>query len=472
MLSHDPVDFILVRTKNNPDPEFFTPEEFRNVASEARQFPPFGILNIQSYLRKHGFKTWVVDRFRPEYHRLSPDAFAQVLAARPARFIGFSALTSQADDALAVAKALKGKTSARIVFGGVHFSALPREALSVGDHVVLGDGEVACLKLCRGESLAPVARGETLADLDEVPRPTKEELDETAWSPKESPRFKINTARGCPFDCYFCKDGERDSVVRMHSVEYVADYFQFAVETYGLSQFYVLDDIFLPNPERLEAYLDAFAKRRLKVDIKCFLHPNTVKPKLLPLYKALGVRVISLGIESGSDRILASMGKRITTDVVRQAVEDLHAFGFETNGLFMLGHREETAQTLEQTVEFVEELSPKLSSFWVSFMAPYPGTPMYEGGIEKHGRILNADYAKWGNRYPVFLPEGLSYDELMDARSRLASIRAAMERRKVVAARGYGYYYAQRARKQARRLASGLARLLDAGRAAAAGGEA
>ncbi|MBI3298624.1 MAG: B12-binding domain-containing radical SAM protein [Elusimicrobia bacterium] len=457
------VDFVLVRTRNHPDPEFFTPEEFRNVASEARQFPPFGILNIQSYLRKHGFTTKVLDRFRPEYHGLSAEEFAGIIRGFRPRFIGFSSLTSQADDAAAIARALKGRTDAKVVLGGVHFSALFKAGLEVADYVVVGDGEVACLKLCRGEAPASgLIVGETLDDLDEVPRPTREELDETAWSPKESARFKINTARGCPFDCYFCKDGVRDSAVRMHSVEYVADYFKFVVDTYGLTEFYVLDDIFLPNPERLEAYIRAFAERKIKVDIKCFLHPNTVKPNLLPLYKELGVRVVSLGIESGSNDILRKMGKRITTDVARQAVDDLHRFGFETNGLFMLGHREETEETMRQTVEFVRELSPKLSSFWVSFMAPYPGTPMYDAGIDTYGKILNPDYSKWGNRYPVFLPKGLTYDQLMEARRHLLFVRRDLEKRKVVASKGYARYYLQSARTKVKRLANGVRRLVRA----------
>lgn len=452
-----PVDFILVRTRNHPDPGFFTPDEFRNVASEARQFPPYGILGIQSYLRKHGFTTWVVDRFSPQYHALSAQEFAQVLQERTARFIGFSSLTSQADDATAICRALKGKTDAKLVLGGVHFSALPDAGLQVADYVVIGDGERACLDLCRGR--APESRiigGQVLQHLDEVPRPSREELDETSWSPRESARFKINTARGCPFDCYFCKDGIRGSVVRMNSVEYVSDFFQFAVETYGLTAFYILDDIFLPNRERLEAYLKEFDRRRLKVDIKCFMHPNTVKPASLPLYKALGVRIVSLGIESGSDRILRGMGKRITTDVVRQAVDNLHSFGFETNGLFMVGHREETPDSLQDTVDFVREISPKLSSFWVSFMAPYPGTPMFDEGIERYGKILNPDYSTWGNRYPVFLPKGLTYDELMAARRALTGVRAGVERRKVVESRGHAFYYYQQARKQAKQVVHAL----------------
>lgn len=455
------VDLVLVRTRNHPDPDFFTPEEFRNVASEARQFPPFGILNIQSYLRKHGFTTAVYDRFRPEYHDMSAEDFARLLMSRKPRFIGLSSLTSQADDASAIAKALRGRTDAKVVLGGVHFSALFKEGLAVADYVVVGDGEEACLRLCRGEvsETSGLIIGKALDDLDEVPRPTREELDETAWSPKESSRFKINTARGCPFDCYFCKDGVRDSAVRMHSVEYVADYFKWVGDTYGLNEFYVLDDIFLPNPERLEAYIRAFEARKLSVDIKCFLHPNTVKPNLLPLYKRLGVRVVSLGIESGSNAILAKMGKRITTDVARQAADDLHRFGFETNGLFMLGHREETPETMRQTIDFVRELSPKLSSFWVSFMAPYPGTPMYDAGIDAYGRILNPDYSTWGNRYPVFLPKGVTYDQLLDARAELVAVRRELERRKVVKTRGHAYYYYQRLKKTAKGAAQSMRRL-------------
>ena len=72
------------------------------------------------------------------------------------------------------------------------------------------------------------------------------------------------TARGCPFDCYCCKDGFRGSAVRHHSIEYVGKMFESMLDNYPYHDtIFILDDIFIPNEQRLRGYIEEFGKRNI-----------------------------------------------------------------------------------------------------------------------------------------------------------------------------------------------------------------
>ena len=114
---------------------------------------------------------------------------------------------------------------------------------------------------------------------------------------------------------------------------------------------------------------------------------NIVREKLLPLFWELGVRRVSLGIESGSEEILKTMGKRTDRKVIEESTSLLHSYGFRVDGLFILGHRGETPETMRQTLDFAQSL--RLSRAWFSHMVPFPGTPVWDEGVEKYGRIVN-----------------------------------------------------------------------------------
>ena len=235
------------------------------------------------------------------------------------------------------------------------------------------------------------------------------------------------TARGCPFECYFCKDGFRGSAVRHHSVEYVGEMIEFVLKNYSVDRIFILDDIFIPNEERLRAYLKEFKKRKIKARFEVFFHPNTVREKLLPLFWELGVRKVSLGIESGSEHVLAEMGKHVGKDLIRESARLLHSYGFEVSGLFILGHRGETPETLRETLDFANDLS--LSTAWFSYMVPFPGTPVWDEGIEKHGKIVHDDISNWGNLIPVFLPKNLTMEQITEGMIEAHSIKKQIRNR-------------------------------------------
>ena len=85
---------------------------------------------------------------------------------------------------------------------------------------------------------------------------------------------------------------------------------------------------------------------------------------------------VFFGIESGSDRILELMDKRITTEQARRAVETAHAAGLEVGAFFILCYPGETDDTVLDTLR----LATALPLDYVGLTLPYPlpGTALLE----------------------------------------------------------------------------------------------
>jgi radical SAM superfamily enzyme YgiQ (UPF0313 family) len=83
--------------------------------------------------------------------------------------------------------------------------------------------------------------------------------------------------------------------------------------------------------------------------------------------------------------------------------------GIQTKGFFMIGSPLETPKTIEDTIRFTLELP--LDDFQTTFFTPLPGCELYET-IESYG-TLEDDWSKMSMWYPVFVPKGMSRDELI-----------------------------------------------------------
>jgi radical SAM superfamily enzyme YgiQ (UPF0313 family) len=417
------VDIVLVRCRILTDPEAEGTSKYVGQVN-----PPFSVLYIQSYLRAYGMNAVIMDRFDDRYIDLSTAEFIDQVHRLSPRFIGLSAMTSQSPDAECLARYSKSAyPSVPLILGGVHYSSLPEKGVGIADYVVRGDGEIATLEILRGEHEPGVIQGK-LVNVDDVPFPTLEDFLATGYRAERAGNLNLITARGCPFDCYFCKDGIRGSAVRHHSVEYVGGMFESMLRGYSYhNTIFIMDDIFLPTEQRLLAYIEEFKRRGISPRLEIFFHPNTVKERLLPKFWELGVRKVAIGIESGSQAILDAMGKNTVKAGITNTIHLLRDYGFWVNGLFILGHRGETPETLRATLDYARALP--LHSAWFSYMIPFPGTPVWDEGIDRYGTILDWNMAEWMNVKPIFLARDLTLEQLNGAMAEAHRIREEIRRR-------------------------------------------
>ena len=131
--------------------------------------------------------------------------------------------------------------------------------------------------------------------------------------------------------------------------------------------------------------------------------------ELLGLMKETGLYMISLGIESGSDRVLKSMKKNITTSKIRQCVSMIHSAGIDMAGFFILGFPGETVQTIRQTIAFARELPIKRANFFTYL--PFPGSESY-AELEADGELSGVDWDRFYFMTAAYTPKGFTKKDL------------------------------------------------------------
>ena len=145
-----------------------------------------------------------------------------------------------------------------------------------------------------------------------------------------------------------------------------------------VKEFFFDDDTFTEDAPRAEA----IARRLRPLGITWSCNARATVPRdTLKVLKACGLRLLVVGFESGSQRILNNIKKGITLDRARRFMKDARDLGILVHGTFILGLPGETAETMEETVRYALELDPY--SIQVSLLAPYPGTEVYDQGAAR-----------------------------------------------------------------------------------------
>jgi radical SAM superfamily enzyme YgiQ (UPF0313 family) len=119
--------------------------------------------------------------------------------------------------------------------------------------------------------------------------------------------------------------------------------------------------------------------------------------------------MVSLGIESGSDKILKLMKKGITTARIRECVRLIQASGIDIAGFFILGFPSETVETARQTIDFSLELGINRANFFTYL--PFPGTESYEM-LQATGELHDVDWEKFYFTNAAYVPGSLTREEL------------------------------------------------------------
>ena len=114
----------------------------------------------------------------------------------------------------------------------------------------------------------------------------------------------------------------------------------------------------------------------------------------LKVLKENGLRLFTVGFETGSQAILNNIRKGMKVEWARQFAENCHALGIKMHGTFIVGLPGETKETIRETIQFVKEINPH--TIQVSLPAALPGTYLYdqakrEGWLRDESGDLVAD---------------------------------------------------------------------------------
>lgn len=204
--------------------------------------------------------------------------------------------------------------------------------------------------------------------------------------------WDLNVTRGCHGNCTFCKR-IFDKPLRNFSASYVVDRMMYLTRRHGIRKFNTLDENLCSMGRLLREFLDLLDEKGLEVRWRARSRMDNIPVHELDRSMRLGLCVVLVGIESGSQRILDEYGKRARLDDHREALRETARRGL-LEATFIVGAEGESEETVRETEELIRYLGLRRRDYSVSYLTPIPGTPLFESLVER-GVIPDRESALW-----------------------------------------------------------------------------
>jgi len=400
--------------------------------------PPIGLGYLATALRKSGFEVKILDGIK---EKLNTEKLEKKVNEWKPDVIGIQVFSCDAHTVKEyVSKIREIDRNILVIVGGAHVSGVGKEVFDYfnGIHfAIAGEGETAFPML-----LKKISAGEK--NLDEVPgllykkgdkiianAPKFEEnldaLGFPAWDlmdPRTYPQapqgavFRnwpiapILTSRGCPYRCTYCAGHLTTGYnIRFRSIEKVLEEIEMLYSDYGVREIHIIDDNFTFKRERAVKFCNEILERGINISLT---FPNgvrldTLDEELLRLLKKAGCYSITLGIESGSQRILNDMKKSLKLETVEEKVALINKVGIDIMAFFIVGYPTETRETILETIEFAKRLKIKRAHF--STFLPLPNTEATKM-LLRDGVIKEINYDTLFYTKAPLAPKSMSSEEL------------------------------------------------------------
>lgn len=400
----------LNKVIENPDENG---EEFLE-ADAFGDFPPLGALYVLTHLKAKTdhechfvdcvAQRWSHERLRDYVRELRPDV------------VGITSFTVCLVDVKMVADMVKEEfPNTHVCMGGHHPIAYPKEAAELPgfDSIVVGEGEVAFTELVecldkgrdfthiRGvytrESIQehlkhPVRDKRFLArvnvpaayidDIDSIPIVDRSFIRDNRYQNilgVTNDLATILSSRGCPYRCTFCDVPIKS--YRERSPASVVDEIEQCLAM-GYKEFRFYDDLFNITEKKIVDLCDELDRRNVKITWDFRGRVNTVSKASLIRAKASGLRLISFGVETGTDEGLRILRKGTNTEKIRKAFRWCRELGILTVADYIIGQPfEKNISDVKRSIDFLIDLDPDYAQ--ISVLKLYPNTEMYDNAVKQ-----------------------------------------------------------------------------------------
>ena len=367
-----------------------------------RPYPPLGILYISAYLEQQGIANEVYD---PTFS--SKEDFNNYLIRLKPPIIGIyvNLMTklNVLDTILYIKKNLPMST---IILGGpeVHYSA--ENFLRHGaDFIVIGEGEETMSELVKNlmasdskeelstfKSIKGIAflledqfikteEREKIKDINELPLPNRRKINLqqylTAWKKYHGKNtISISTMRGCPYTCKWCSRAVYGLSYRRRSPEKVVEELAYIKNTYNPDSVWFVDDVFTISHNWLTSLSEELKKKNILVPYECITRADRMNEKVIEMLKETGCFRVWIGAESGSQKVIDLMDRRVDVNQVRDMIKLTKKHGIEAGTFIMLGYPGETESDIEKTIAHLKDSNP--DHFTITIAYPIRGTELYQ----------------------------------------------------------------------------------------------
>ncbi len=355
----------------------------------------FGLLCLAGHARAHGISVSIINADADSQWRehLSHDASASV-------FVGIQAMTTEVAGAIE-ASDIAHKRHAKVIWGGIHAQLFWEQILadSAIDYVCTGDGETTVTHLMRGtqiedipnlafKSADHILRTKTQWDDPALLYPPAYDLlqdDSSPWMNRR--RSEYQGSRGCPHICRFCSNPIlHNTVWRCKLPEQVNTDLRH-LESSGVEFVEFVDDNPFVKREHMDMVAQALVKRKSKLKWSCNARADYISTHRINLQGLVegGMSTISVGAESGSQRVLNRIQKGTNVSDITNAASLIADVRIDASFSFFFGIPDETLTDVRETIALFDELKTIMPALriGVNIYTPYPGCELSNNLVDE-----------------------------------------------------------------------------------------
>jgi radical SAM superfamily enzyme YgiQ (UPF0313 family) len=319
--------------------------------------------------------------------------------------VGISCMTATANRSYKLSDIFRQRGS-KVVFGGIHPTILPQEAIQHADAVVIGEAEG-----CWADVVDDFKKGKLQKfyqvpgpDLSKVPFPRRDfHIDKALFN-----CVGLATTRGCPYACEFCSVTDfYGRKIRHRPVSMVVE----DIKQSGSKTFLILDDNVAGHPKYSKKLFEALIPLGIQWVGQSSI--SLAKDKdMLKLCRLSGCGALFFGLESVSLASLTGMKKTLKSiEETEEAIKIIQDNGIAFHPSIILGFDTDTEAIFDETLEFLART--KLPTAAINVLTPYPGTRIYQR-FKDQGRLISHDWSHYDHHTVVFQPKNMTPQELAE----------------------------------------------------------
>lgn len=380
----------------------FDPKQWKNK----QFFPPLGTITAASYIREKGFLVDLFDTnladspldILPKFDNITPDYL--VIYDDGFNYLTKMCLTLMREAAFELIKIGKEKGCKVIVSSSDSTDQFEMYMNKGADVILLGEGEASLLDTLnayekqeelndiagivfrKGDRIINTQRRKAIEDLDSIPMAAWDLVDmqiyKDSWM-KYHGYFSLNlaTTRGCPYACSWCAKPIYGQKYNSRSAENVVTEIEFLIKTYGVSYFWICDDIFGLKTGWVNQFRDLIKIKELQFKYMMQSRVDVMlKDDAIKALADSGLDIVWVGAESGSQKILDAMNKDIKVEKIYEARKKLANHGVRVAFFLQFGYLGENWEDIQKTQKMLFDLMPDDMGISVSY--PLPGTKFHE----------------------------------------------------------------------------------------------
>lgn len=297
----------------------------------------------------------------------------------------YSFATAQAEEIYK--EVTDAKVNAIYIAGGPHPSAMPQEALEYFDYVVIGEGEETLPELLKviqmGEDPKGVMGIAYKANREIIFTGQREPVDLDLYLPFGRILSPIEISRGCPWKCAYCQTSHLFGCKMRHrSIDAIAKYARRHKDIRMTSPNSLAygSDGWSPRLDKVESLLSSLSEQKKPIYFGTF--PSEVRPEFVS-HKALELitkycanKTLSIGGQSGSDRILRTIGRGHSVARVEEACDMCLEHCLTPQIDLIFGLPMESAEDQIDTLDLAKRIVRKGGKVRAHYFSPLPGTPL------------------------------------------------------------------------------------------------